>query len=61
MKQAGRPSPLREAAYAEPGAALVGPGDDPDGWELKTATLKGRLFDADDVEVYARVSVLLIL
>lgn len=47
---------MRETAYAEGATELVGPGDDPDGWELTTGSAKGKLFDQQDVEVFIRVS-----
>lgn len=49
-------SPLREAVYAQGGTELIEPADDPDGWELITSSVKGRLFDQEDVEIYLRVS-----
>lgn len=54
--QVERYSPLREAVYAEGATELVGPAEDPDGWELASGSAKGRLFDQEDVEVFLRVS-----
>ncbi|KAF8311732.1 hypothetical protein DL93DRAFT_2168838 [Clavulina sp. PMI_390] len=60
--------PLRQEVYlaatqpSQPGEPvprpleLIGPEDDPDGWELFSATVKGRLFDREDVEVYVRLN-----
>lgn len=50
--------PLREAAYADGVAELIGPADDPEGWELFTDSVKGRLFDNEEVDVYLRVSLI---
>ncbi|KAI0067292.1 hypothetical protein BV25DRAFT_1911946 [Artomyces pyxidatus] len=45
------PSALREVAYRE-GSAIIGPDDDPEGWQvLSTADIKGRMFATKSVSV----------
>lgn len=54
-KGVGRYSLMREAAYAEDAAELVGPADDPDGWEMTSGSAKGTFFHHEVVEVFFRV------
>lgn len=52
---AGRYSLMRESVYAEDATELFGQSDDPDGWEMTSASVKGTFFHQQDVEVIIRV------
>ncbi|KAI0950800.1 hypothetical protein AcW1_008009 [Taiwanofungus camphoratus] len=55
--QAGPPSPLRQAAYAE-GSTLIGPEGDPEGWKvLSPAKVTGTLFDSRQVELQCTLAI----
>lgn len=59
--QAGPPSPLRQAAYAE-GSTLIGPEGDPEGWKvLSPAKVTGTLFDSRQVELQCTVGIMYLL
>ncbi|KAJ7476021.1 hypothetical protein FB451DRAFT_265026 [Mycena latifolia] len=57
LTQPEPPSPLRKFAYRE-GSELIGPAGDPGGWKvLQPLTIKGKLFEAKEVEVECTLAI----